>query len=330
MKKGLLISAIASFILIGCGGGGSSSGSNITKTYKGALSKGDMVKFTFNGKSGKLDYHVTGSFAGDYKNSMTLTHDGGDFYYNGNNEMLFSNSIALASFQLKNQPVYMIGITDTKTPTIENVVGKYNFVYATNGSKKLHLCKLNINDDNTAEFGTCMDSCQTPDFASLSWSIVGDKIILSSENGLDFKAQGYVKSGSKQKDLILDIISMKDTNGGIGLAIEAKKLTSNSLGKTDYDFLAVQKRDAEIAKLKLNGSEATYYYQGHKLNTSTIRLNESICNQTFNGVAYNWLYEQHQLFDAENGLFISIPNYDNNKTLFVDEQFYIGSNKSLK
>ena len=296
MKKGLLISAIASFILIGCGGGDNNNTSTqpvktSPKTYLGAATVGDFAKVTFDGVN--LKYDINGIKLVQKSGTVKITKNLNNFVYQDSDGRYYLASGGIMFSKVDDVPVFTLNNTTTNASDFAGK--KYNLIVITNDSVSLK--KLTINDNKTWSF----DSGENG-----TWLFKDDHIIVKSDgkeiaNIIINKANGHTA-------LVVDFIYGDVAIGAEASAIETTNDTFNTAWLSDNNGC--------YGNIKVNGDKFTQHEEQCTDGDPDPDITGNLTlNPTIDGTKYNGLFkynvpgygaEGYGFYDKANGLFVSV------------------------
>lgn len=315
--KNLLLSSALAFALIGCGGSSNNTPESTKTDYKGAITKGDYVTFTFDSSTLNLTYSVDSNsrYFGGVSGSVTLSNPYGKFYISSSlgASAMIANNLLIGKIPQNNDTAYVVGLQSSSAPTVSQVAGsthkKYVYTHIDkNSNVTLHTLQVNSNGTFTE---TNLGSSVT---STGCWKIDSGRLVAKGgvnncTNVTSFDFNIVIKPGSSRSGIVVDY-----ANGdGIGIGLEQQQLSTSDVAGT-YESYYFENNDDNFAKVEIDssgtlkwkacpGGSCTMPYSN-----GTLSLNQDCDGNTVDGIACATVGGNNYLafIDNEDNYYIAV------------------------
>ncbi|GAB6075068.1 hypothetical protein [Nautilia lithotrophica] len=311
-------------------------------SFNGAARAGDYATFTYNSENSTITYQIKGNAYGDVNGSREIENLYGNVFFRDKNDSdifyFFSGSLGVAVIPVSDTNTsFVVGLQQPdKNITADDlnlIVNKtYNYMeFDTDGS--IYFSVIEINSTNTADLnGTWVDYV---DGSNGTWEVNGSHLDVFDARGKI--ANVIIRAGTTRAGIVVD-----NVDGGFGIGVEAKALTTNDLQGTYYYYDSSAADDTECyGKVSVNENGFNYQTEwcsdgSSDSGSGTLVLNPTIDpdgdpstdnNVTLNGIAQvrdedGNLTNEFVFIDSDSGYYVSVN--------FSNGDLSIGSNKPLQ
>lgn len=314
-------------------------------SYSGAAAAGDLMNFTFDTETNKLNYTITGSVYSSISGTKELVNLYGDTFFTDkdtNREFyFFSGSLGVGVLGIpgEDKMAFLVGLQLPSTDISENLIVNKEFNYIDfDDAGNVSFAIVDVNKSDTGE-----RTWQAYDFDGASWQSEGGvwvpkgsfiEIYDSNNNKI---ANLIIKPGVNRAGFVVD-----DLDGGFGVGLEAKPLEASEIGGTfayyDSDFTDDSSCFGDVslsgttfsAKEKYCIDSTGALSPSDETDSGSLTLNPEVGGRVLNGIAKvnesDDLSSEYVFVDSEDGYYISVGFDSNGQAQFLS----IGSNKSIK
>jgi len=305
--------------------------------YHGFVAGEGILHFTYDVATKSLEYKVL-SDDGIETATAPITPFYGDIFYkvakskniSTDEYVMLSNSMAFGVFFGDKNAHYSIAlqypdcqITSDEVKLIANK--RFNTITFGKTGEDVDFGLIDINTTNPEDLNGTWSRVTSSGMDSGVWRVSNNQILLYEDGKM--VAYAFLKPGDRAA------IIYNETEGGFGIGLESKPLTSDELqGTFFYDNVHVDGDDVEhcFGKVEINGDLYTYQDEicdmEKKSGAGRLELNPEINGYTLNGIARvldinGNPTNKYIIFDSTDGYFIGIDT--------DDATISIGSNKPV-
>jgi hypothetical protein len=209
------------------------------KNYLGAASAGDFANITYNESNNTLDIKIQGQVFHNVEKEIKIEPIGNSKVFfrekdNNNSFIFLSKTLTVASIDINSNNALLVSSNIPKINTIDTSLitnKRFNYINIEQNSNRdvdIYIGIIEINaTHNGATEGNWTDII---DGSHGRWEVNGTYLVAYDENE-NPEANFIIKPGKKRAVIIVD-----DVNGGFGIGVEAKPLTSEDFKESVYYF----------------------------------------------------------------------------------------------